>query len=175
MIEPLAILTYLFAHHVSNASANTFTISSPSFANHGTIPRSYGCGGKNLTPPLKWSGAPKQTQSFVLLIMDQDVPRSQWYQWAVYNIPPQQHYLPKNAPAQQTAAITSNSWGIVDYRSTCKMNKTHHYKIDLYALDTKLSQSATLDPVTLRKKMQSHILGIAELYGHTHKKSQGFN
>jgi phosphatidylethanolamine-binding protein (PEBP) family uncharacterized protein len=34
----------------------------------------FGCTGKNISPALRWSGAPNGTQSFALLVHDPDAP-----------------------------------------------------------------------------------------------------
>ena len=49
----------------------------------------FGCTGKNVSPALKWSGAPKGTKSFALLVHDPDAPTggAGWWHWVVINIP----------------------------------------------------------------------------------------
>jgi phosphatidylethanolamine-binding protein (PEBP) family uncharacterized protein len=48
-----------------------------------------GCGGKNISPALSWSGAPNGTKSFALSIYDPDAPTgSGYWHWVVFNIPP---------------------------------------------------------------------------------------
>jgi phosphatidylethanolamine-binding protein (PEBP) family uncharacterized protein len=37
-------------------------------------PKEYTCDGKDLAPPLKWSGAPADTKSFALIVDDPDAP-----------------------------------------------------------------------------------------------------
>ena len=49
-------------------------LSSPAFANGDEIHSRYTNDGANVSPPLQWSGAPVETQSFVLIMEDLDAP-----------------------------------------------------------------------------------------------------
>lgn len=47
-------------------STTSFTLSSPTFTNGGTLPMTYTCDGDSTIPPLTWSSAPTSTKSFVI-------------------------------------------------------------------------------------------------------------
>ena len=129
MIEPLAILSYLFTHPMGTTHAPTpFVLESTSFSNHGRIPRTYTCWGKNETPPLQWTGAPPQTESYALLMIDEDVPRLHWYQWVVFNISAKKTALPKNVSSQASFVVANNSFGDPHYHGPCFTGKKrkHH-------------------------------------------------
>ncbi len=51
-----------------------FQLLSPAFAQGTRIPVRYTCNGEDISPPLRWSGAPPETRSFVLLCDDPDAP-----------------------------------------------------------------------------------------------------
>jgi phosphatidylethanolamine-binding protein (PEBP) family uncharacterized protein len=42
-------------------------LSSPAFSHGGEIPRKHTCEGRDVSPPLAWSGAPDGTKSFALV------------------------------------------------------------------------------------------------------------
>src|SRR5262245_15127404 len=52
------------------------------------IMNGFGCSGGNVSPELKWTGAPAGTKSFVVTIYDPDAPTgSGFWHWVVFNIP----------------------------------------------------------------------------------------
>jgi|GEM_PF-6200808 len=62
-------------------------ITSTAFEEGGMIPRRYTCDGADLSPPLSWSGAPAETQSFALISDDPDAPMGTWVHWVISNLP----------------------------------------------------------------------------------------
>ena len=88
-------------------------LSSPAFANGQKIPTKYTCDGKNVSPPLQWSGAPSETRSFVLILEDPDAPSGVFRHWAVYNLPPECTALPegvgKGSRAAQWSRVSTTS------------------------------------------------------------------
>src|SRR6185295_17513184 len=80
--------------------AAAFTLSSPTVKPGSTLSdaqvfNGFGCTGKNISPALKWSGAPANTKSFALSVYDPDAPTgSGWWHWVVYNIPASVTQLP---------------------------------------------------------------------------------
>lgn len=64
---------------VCNADADQFKLSSPDTEPDGAIADEqvypgFGCTGKNISPALDWSGAPKGAKSFALPVRDPDAP-----------------------------------------------------------------------------------------------------
>ena len=60
-----------------------FVLTSTDFSEGGTIANAQvytDCQGQNVSPALKWSGAPEGTKSFALLVHDPDAPTgSGWW------------------------------------------------------------------------------------------------
>jgi Raf kinase inhibitor-like YbhB/YbcL family protein len=78
-----------------------FTLESPDVTPGEPLPqwaRATGAGGQDRSPALTWSGAPAETQSYVVTVYDPDAPTSSgWWHWAVANLPASTTSLPQNA------------------------------------------------------------------------------
>ena len=60
---------------------------SEAFGHGDPIPRRFTCDGGNVSPPLRWSGAPAATKSFVVLCDDPEASEGAWRHWAAFDIP----------------------------------------------------------------------------------------
>lgn len=122
---------------------STAVVARGSFANEQVF-NGFGCQGGNVSPPLRWSGAPSGTQSFALTMFDPDAPGgSGWWHWAVYDIPPAVTALPPGAgnphgELPHGALQARNDFGFAAYGGPCPPphDKPHHYVLTLYALRT---------------------------------------
>lgn len=146
----------------------TLTLTSPAFSHNEGIPSIYTCDGKNISPPLVWSGVPKEAKSLALIVDDPDAPERTWVHWVLYNLPPESKGFPEGVRAQQLPAGTKE--GINDFRSTgyggpCPPSGKHRYFHKLYALDTILPDLGVPTKTKLEKAMRGHILAEAELVG----------
>jgi Raf kinase inhibitor-like YbhB/YbcL family protein len=151
----------------------TFTLTSTSFVGGTPIPERHTCDGKDVSPPLSWSGTPGGAQTFALIDDDPDARKpGGWVHWVIYNIPASVTSLPEGlskSPRLSTpdgAIQGTNDFGKVGFNGSCPPpGAPHHYHFTLYALDSRLSlePGATRDDV--RKAMTRHILGQAELVG----------
>jgi Raf kinase inhibitor-like YbhB/YbcL family protein len=65
----------------------TLKLVSPAFDPGKRIPDAYVRNGGNVSPPLEWTGAPKDARSFVLAVEDLDAPGGSFWHWAVYDMP----------------------------------------------------------------------------------------
>lgn len=146
-----------------------FTLSSPSFSSGGGIPRRFTCDGDDVSPALEWADAPTGAQSFALIFDDPDAPSGNWVHWVLYDLPAPTRALAETtrpSPRPEAGGIHGlNSWGRSDYGGPCPPDGTHRYFFRLYALDTPLGLSPGATADQLRKAMEGHILGLAELMG----------
>ncbi len=104
------------------------------------IPDRYTCEGLNISPPLRWYNVPPNTKSFVLIMEDLDSPLGVFTHWIVYDIHPEERWLPENLPKK--AMLDSkkqgiNDFGKVGYGGPCppRGHGKHRYVIRLLALD----------------------------------------
>ena len=95
MLAALLLPVLAAAASVCTAAAGeetvTLKLSSPAFADGGAIPQKYTCEGKDLSPPLAWSGVPAGAKSLVLIVDDPDAPdpkapKTTWVHWVLYNL-----------------------------------------------------------------------------------------
>jgi len=72
-----------------------FLLKSTAFDNGGRIPRKYTCDGKDISPPLFWTGVPEKAASLALLVNDPDAPRGDWVHWVLFDMPGSRRELPE--------------------------------------------------------------------------------
>lgn len=146
-----------------------FEVRSSAFAEGSTIPRKYTGDGENVSPPLEWSGAPRETRSFALICEDPDAPSGIFRHWAVANIPADQTGMSVGgrAPRQQYDCAR-NDFGHATYDGPAPPpgHGLHHYHFKLAALDVeKVEISAEDSADDLWQSVQPHILVETETIG----------
>lgn len=142
---------------------------SSAFQQGGLIPAKYTCDGANVSPPLTWSDAPAQTQSFALISDDPDAPVGTWVHWVAWNIPAAARSLDENVPKKDSLP-NGMKQGTTDFRKIgyggpCPPSGTHRYFFKLYALATTLNLSPKTTKKDLERVMKPHVLAEAVLMG----------
>ena len=158
----------------------TLVLTSSAFTHKGEIPAEYTCEGKDISPPLAWSGVPKAAKSLVLIVDDPDAPdpaapKMTWVHWLLYNLPPGSTGLPeevgsKNSPAGTKEGV--NDWKRTGYGGPCPPIGRHRYFHKLYALGVVLPDLGKPTKIQLEQAMQGHILAQGELIGTYKKRSR---
>jgi Raf kinase inhibitor-like YbhB/YbcL family protein len=94
-----------------------FTVSSSSFQDGGVLPDAHVHAHGNVSPQLRWSGAPEGTKSFAVTCYDPDAPTgSGFWHWTVANIPADVTELAENAGALGGANLPAGAvMGRTDY------------------------------------------------------------
>ncbi|MGH8274503.1 MAG: YbhB/YbcL family Raf kinase inhibitor-like protein [Gammaproteobacteria bacterium] len=156
----------------------TLRLTSPAYTNGGTIPARFTCTGAGISPPLAWSGAPRGTKSFALIVDDPDAPdpkapKVTWVHWVLYDIPANVHHLAAGATNSppKGARGGKNSWHKSGYGAFCPPIGRHRYVHKLYALDTVLPNLHTPTKEALLTAMHGHVLARAKLIA-TYQKPQ---
>ena len=151
-------------------------LESYSFAQGQPIPQKYTCDGGDVSPELRWSKAPQETKSFVLIADDPDDPAGTWVHWVIYNIPPSTHELPAGMPKTATgpAGVQGlNDFKKIGYGGPCPPpGKPHRYFFKMYALDALLPVKTGATKTDIEAAMQGHILSNAELMGTYQRRSR---
>lgn len=156
-------------------------LSSPAYADGAPIPEKYsapaGQHNAGISPPLSWKNAPAGTQSFVLMMRDEEYAPGRTfgpaYHWIIFNIPASATGLPEGVPIQKHLPDGSIQPSGVRGGGYAGMGaphgRPHHYTMSLYALDTKLAlgPDATVDEIGAA--MNGHVLDKAFLVGLYHR------
>jgi len=159
---------------VSLAQAETFKITSSTLKPGGKIGldhvfNSFGCSGKNTSPELKWTGAPKGTKSFAVTVFDPDAPTgSGFWHWVIFNIPADTNELRENAGAgtdlPKGAVQSRTDFGKPGYGGPCPPpGKPHHYVFTVYALKDTLSLDQEASGAMVGFNIHSNELGSTKL------------
>jgi Raf kinase inhibitor-like YbhB/YbcL family protein len=154
----------------------SLTLTSSAFPHNGAIPQQYTCEGKDLSPPLAWSGVPAAAKSLALIVDDPDAPdpaapKLTWVHWVLYNIPASASGVPeavKQLPPGTREGL--NDWQRTGYGGPCPPIGRHRYFHKLYALDTALPDLGKANKAKLEGTMKGHILAQAELVGTYQKR-----
>lgn len=161
------------------------TLTTSAWADGGAIPPAHAQAGRDVSPPLAWSGVPEGTQGFVLVMRDLDEilpatgePRLHWLVW---NIPAGATSLPAGVPEgnapepprgpgapprppdrpRQISATGPSYRGPAAPAS----GPVHHYLFELYAVDTPIDV-----PAVGASPAQTHAAVVAAMAGRVRGK-----
>jgi Raf kinase inhibitor-like YbhB/YbcL family protein len=146
------------------------SLSSNAFPGEGTIPKKFTCDGPDVSPPLTWSGAPANTQSFALIVDDPDAPVGTWVHWVLYDLPADTKDLAEGVPKLEQlpngAKQGRNDFRKIGYGGPCPPpGKPHRYYFKLYALDKKFDLKPGATKAEIESAMKGHILAQGEFMG----------
>jgi len=191
------LLVFCAASTQAQISANypeSFQLHSPAFENDGVIPLSAvlnnptngvnscsatGAAGGDRSPELFWTGAPWETESYVVVLYDVT---AAFTHWGIYNIKGSATGLPVNAGAAGSTYGTQilNDFGLGnEYDGPCPPANVapdaHQYVFTVYALRDKLNlpestnfpaNGETLYHALIDAGQKGNILGAASLTGY---------
>jgi hypothetical protein len=166
-ILPLAMT--MISQAAESTTKGAISLTSSAFAEGATIPQEYTCKGKDVSPPLKWSGVPSETKSLALIMDDPDAPMGTWVHWVLYDLPPSMTELPEGLSKKEHIAAGSGKEGVNDFKRSgyggpCPpAGKPHRYFFKLYALDTALDLKPGAKKKDLERAMEKHILAQGQL------------
>lgn len=166
------------------AQAAPFTLTSPDVPAGSTIKPAFvfdgfGCTGRNVSPALRWSGAPEGTKSFALIVHDPDAVTGVggFTHWIIHDIPARATGLasgagrPDASTAPTGAVQPSSSFGTPGWSGPCPPvgEKAHRYVFTLYALRVdRLELPANAGPALVGFTINGHALaktGFTAVYG----------
>ena len=127
-------------------------LSSPAFAGGGTLPRRFTCDGAGVSPPLAWSGVPREARELTLVVEDPDAGR--FVHWTVLRIPPAARGTGEGR-APRGGVETGNSAGKRGWAPACppEGDEPHRYVFALYAERAPLGLGADASPDEVRARI----------------------
>ncbi len=178
-LQPCSSLHAFKGVERDGGSIMSLTLISTAFTHQGEIPAVHTCDGKDLSPPLAWSGIPAGTRSLALIVDDPDAPdprapKMTWVHWVLYNLPPSAAGLEEGVVATKLPDGTLeglNDWKRTGYGGPCPPIGRHRYFHKLYALDIILPDLKKPTKALLERAMEGHVLAKAELVG-TYQRSR---
>jgi len=154
-------------------------LSSPDFQDGGIIPDKFTqADPMPVSPRLEWTNVPAGTESFVLIMHDPDNALNKGtddvLHWMMFNIPGTARSLAGGLPLDAKlpdGTIQAKGIRNVGYMGpgNAAINPYHHYTLELYALDAKLTLGPEATRADVMKAMDGHILAKAVLEGRFHQ------
>jgi Raf kinase inhibitor-like YbhB/YbcL family protein len=153
----------LVAAASAGAKPAPFRLTSPAFANNATIPERYTCHGENISPALRWTGAPKGTRGFAIELHDPDAPLAggftHWLGWGIAR-------TARGLRVDQAAPVEgANGAGEPSYTGPCPPSGVHRYVFTIWALKAPLTLKSGADRATFRRALRGKTLAQARLVG----------
>ena len=173
-VVAVSLLAACQASAIDTSGAIKFKLSSPAFADGGSIPQKYTCQGDNVSPELNWSEAPASVKSFALIMDDPDAPGGTFTHWVLFDMPAGTKQLAEGAGPNNTGGPIgvggNNSSSQAGYMGPCPPSGTHRYYFRLYALDVPaLNLKAGAARSEVEAAMKNHIVGVADTMGRYEK------
>ncbi|MEK4033814.1 YbhB/YbcL family Raf kinase inhibitor-like protein [Methylocystis sp. IM3] len=144
---------------------------SDAFSDNGALPPHFTGDGEDMSPALEWSGAPRGTKSFVLLVDDLDAPGGVFHHWACYDIPAYHSTLVEGAGRPE--GFEDFRHGVNDFEelgyngpAPPEGDGLHRYRFRLLALDcAELAIRTHPTCEEVEAEASRHVLAEAELTG----------
>jgi Raf kinase inhibitor-like YbhB/YbcL family protein len=175
VVAAVAVAVAAPAAGATRGRAMSMTLTSAAFTHQGEMPARYSCEvkGREVSPPLSWSGVPAAAKSLALIVDDPDAPdpkapQRTWVHWVLYDLPVTATGLPEGvAPGDLPPGTREgkNDWNRTGYGAPCPPIGRHRYFFKLYALDTVLPDLGHPEKRRLEQSMDGHVLAHAELIG----------
>ena len=153
----------------------TFSVTSNDLTDGGTLPDAQVYAKGNVSPHLKWSGAPEGTKSFAITCYDPDAPTgSGFWHWTVANIPADVTELEAGAGAVDGAKLPSGAiQGRTDFgqpgfggAAPPAGHGPHRYIFTVFAVDTdRLDVVADNSGAVFGFNLHFHTLAKASITG----------
>ncbi|MFB6182505.1 MAG: YbhB/YbcL family Raf kinase inhibitor-like protein [Candidatus Nanohaloarchaea archaeon] len=123
------------------------------------FPQKHTCDGQDISPHIKFTGIPENTDNIALVIDDPDAPGQIFDHWVIWNITESE--LPENIPQKETLngmKQGKNDFGEIGFRGPCPPGERHAYRIKAYALESKLGLPPGISKKQLENEIEDHVI-----------------
>ena len=146
----------------------SFKLIVSAFPEQGLIPKLYTCEGADVSPSLEWSGEPRDTQSFAIIVDDPDAPGGVWTHWLLYDLPANLHELAQGYKPGRLGKSGANDFGKPGYGGPCppRGHGPHRYYFRVYSLGVpSLGLRDGAKRAEVDHALKGHVLATAEYMG----------
>jgi Raf kinase inhibitor-like YbhB/YbcL family protein len=150
-----------------------FVLKVHGFAEGASIPKPHTCDGENRAPAMEWSGAPRETRSYALIVDDPDAPGGTWNHLLLWDLSADLQALPEGVKPNSPGVNGNNDFGKRGYGGPCppKGHGPHRYYFKLYAVDVPhLALAEGAKRADLDRALKGHVLAEAQYMGKYERK-----
>ncbi|MBL9091993.1 MAG: YbhB/YbcL family Raf kinase inhibitor-like protein [Planctomycetaceae bacterium] len=155
------------AFDIGAAPKLKMALTSSAFLHGAALPKRFAAPpeGENVSPPLKWTGAPAETQEFALVCHDPDARGGDYTHWIVYGIPPSITEVREWVSPSGTPGLNSTGRDGYVGPSPPAGDKPHRYVFTIYAFPKRMLVPQGLDRTAFLNAIQGQVLAEASLTG----------
>lgn len=144
-----------------------FTLESPAFEEGQEMDSRHGKLGRNVSPPLNWSGGPPEVRSFALAMVDRHPVARNYVHWLVADIDSSRTSLPEGIGGRGEGGGLRE---LTPYVGPFPPSGVHDYEFTLYALRTeRLALPADPSLQQFEQAARQEALATARLVGKFRK------
>jgi Raf kinase inhibitor-like YbhB/YbcL family protein len=142
-------------------------VSSAAFSADSPIPVDYACDGPDQSPQLSWTAMPDSVKSIAIVVEDPDAPNGTFTHMLVWNMKPGTRQVGAGGSGGLGGgAFGTNDFNRAAYSGPCPpKGKVHHYRFNVYGLDTMLTLKPSDKRDALDHAMSAHVVAQGTLVG----------
>jgi Raf kinase inhibitor-like YbhB/YbcL family protein len=145
--------------------AATLTVRSAAIGAGGRIAAANSAYGANRSLPVSCTAVPA-AKAWAVVLEDPDAPgAAPFVHWLVWNIPASVTHLADGAPLPAPAVQGRNGTGGAGYHGPHPPSGTHHYHLEVFALDRPLALAAGASRDDLAAALRGHVVAAGEALG----------